>query len=84
MRKELILVLTDRLFEYDEEFDVNLPKKLTNIWMKIDIEKLLKPVNYDELKECFVNSKGFFNPEFKYDEAKIAATICQARIIIIT
>ncbi len=74
-------MLTDRLFEYDEEFDVNLPKKLTNIWMKIDIEKLLKPVNYDELKECFVNSKGFFNPEFKYDEAKIAATISDLQVL---
>lgn len=64
-------MLRDRLFEYSENFDMDLPPKLSTIWAKIDIEKTLKPVNYDELKECFMNSKGFFNPEFKYDEKKI-------------
>ena len=75
-------MLKDRLFEYHPDFDIELPAKLSRIWTGIDVEKLLKPTNYDELKECFIQSKGFFNPEFKYDEEKITACYENLKIIV--
>lgn len=74
-------MLTDRLFAYNKDFDVELPKKLTRIWLEFDVEKLLKPTNHAELKECFMNSEGFFNPEFKYETEKIKKCRDDLRVI---
>lgn len=64
-------MLKDKLFEYSEDLAGKPSQDLAKIWTDIDVEKLLKPTNSAELKECFVKEGGFFNPEFKYDTEAI-------------
>jgi len=65
-KKKLSIWNSDYYLSSEEEYLEELDSVLSNLWVKINISKILTPTNYMEELDNFITWHGHYNPKFEY------------------